>query len=196
MYGSSSKCTHPTVRKKQQASSSEQNKQKIIRQFPEGARTLFALLGNMETVLQLVGKFGGTTIRVPRKWPPSKKTDTPQSHILRSVLTPRQMHILVQHFGGTELYIPQCTKYIMKMRNISIIKTFSKNTARGQSSKAVVQKLARRHGISDRRIWDILKSSPSDSEITNENSIHDVDVIAAIPKSTFLHDIHYYRQST
>ncbi len=194
MYGSSSRSTRHNVLKKQMFSSTEANKQRLIQQFPEVVRLLFTLLGNMETVLQLVGQFGGTTVRVPRRWPPSRKADTAQSHILRTVLTSRQMRIIVQQFGGTELYIPQCTRCMMQMRNRSIIKMFSKDTARGKSSKDVVQKLARRHGISDRRIWDILKTFPIDNENSAEEDVITVDNMLMIPKAALLNDIPHCRQ--
>ena len=43
----------------------------------------------------------------------------------------------------------------------NIIKDFSHSTRRGSSSTSAVANLARRHGISDRRVWQILKKENS-----------------------------------
>ena len=48
-----------------------------------------------------------------------------------------------------------------RVRQHEIIKGFSRSTGRGSSSTAAVSSLARRHGVSDRRVWQILKKESS-----------------------------------
>jgi Mor family transcriptional regulator len=64
-------------------------------------------------------------------------------------------------FGGTSIYIPRCNALVNRLRQRNIIKDFSHSTRRGSSSTAAVANLARRHGISDRRVWQILKKENS-----------------------------------
>ena len=55
--------------------------------------------------------------------------------------------------------MPRCEALIRRLRQHEIITSFSRQTAQGCSSTAAVALLARRHGLSDRRIWQILKKS-------------------------------------
>ena len=68
---------------------------------------------------------------------------------------------LMAAFGGTSIYVPRCSALMTRMRHHDIIKDFSRSTAHGSSSTSAVSTLARRHGISDRRVWQILKKDSS-----------------------------------
>ncbi len=137
--------------------------EKIYNRLPEGARTILDIMQNDEILLQLISRYGGCTLNIPTKWPPNGKKSNYKGHYLRRVLTPTQMQKIVAHYGGTALYIPKCTKYIQLLRNRTIINTFSKQTKNGTSSGIIVQRLARRYRLSDRRIWDILKCNIENS---------------------------------
>ncbi len=132
--------------------------------LPENAYVFGTVLNDSSVLLQLMSQFGGCTVRIPKRWPPRKKTSCKRQHPLQEVLSPAQMHQIVAHFGGTEVYIPKCTRYMAEVRNAQIIQSFSHATRQGASSVHMVQRLARQYALSDRRIWDILKKS-----ITTQN---------------------------
>ncbi len=125
--------------------------------LPEAAKLIYALLGDSQTLLALLKAFGGHTLRIPGRWPPRGRKRNCQDHELCSVLSPEQMLKFVEHFAGTDVYIPKCTKYLCEVRNASIVQYFCKVTRQGTSSGDAVQALAKRHYLSDRRIWGILK---------------------------------------
>ncbi len=132
--------------------------------LPESASLLGSVLNDANTLLALMQNFGGCTLRIPKKWPPKVSTKEGakprRPHALCQVLSTEQMAKVVAHFGGTEVYIPKGARYLGQVRNHEIIESYSKATGQGVSSGHVVQKLAQRYGLSDRRIWDILKTTP------------------------------------
>ncbi len=132
--------------------------------LPESASLLGSVLNDSNTLLSLMQNFGGCTLRIPKKWPPKpstkESTKPKRPHALCQVLSAEQMAKVVAYFGGTEVYIPKGARYLGQVRNHEIIESYSKATGQGVSSGHVVQKLAQRYGLSDRRIWDILKTTP------------------------------------
>ncbi len=125
--------------------------------LPETAKLFYKLVDNPQTLHNLLTAFGGHTLRIPMRWPPRGKKNVHQGHELCSVLSPQQMLTFVNHFAGTDVYIPKCAKYLCQVRNVSIVQYFCKATRQGTSSGEAVQILAKRHYLSDRRIWGILK---------------------------------------
>ncbi len=155
MYSSSN---HNGQNMPPKASQSSSNNQKNM-QLPEAVQTLELVLGSSQALLRLVQQFGGCTLRIPTRWPPRGKPQEYFGHPFRCALTPKQMEKIVAHFGGTDLYVPKCQKYMQLVRNKNIIKSYCKETQKGVSSGQVVQHLAKRHALTDRRIWGILKMS-------------------------------------
>lgn len=127
----------------------------LIEHLPDNARQIWEALLNMRQFWQVLHAFGGQSIRVPRSVPKDKK------HALRQHLGVECLRKLMAVFGGTNLYVPRCAALINRLRQRDIIKDFSRSTQRGSSSTAAVSSLARRHGISDRRVWQILKKENS-----------------------------------
>ncbi len=138
---------------------SDSQVQNVHIHLPESAQILQEILRSNEKLLQLIGHFGGCTVRVPAQWPPHGQKPDYKGHPLRSVLSGSQMKRVVSHFGGTDLYVPRCTKHILRLRDQALTDSFCKETRKGKSTGHVVQKLARRYQISDRRVWGILKNS-------------------------------------
>lgn len=64
---------------------------------------------------------------------------------------------LLAAYGGTCLYIPRCARLARQVRQRELLGAFSRHTAAGTSSNAEVRFLARRYGITDRRVWQLLK---------------------------------------
>ena len=127
----------------------------LIEHLPDNARIIWRAVADLRQFWRLLHAFGGQSIRVPRSLPKDK------GHVLRKSLGVRCLRKLMAVFGGTSIYVPRCTALMNRLRQRDIIKDFSRSTRRGSSSTAAVANLARRHGISDRRVWQILKKENS-----------------------------------
>lgn len=78
--------------------------------------------------------------------------------LLRQVLEDdAALHRLLEHCGGLTLRIPRCARLARQVRQRELLGAFSRHTAAGTSSNAEVRFLARRYGITDRRVWQLLK---------------------------------------
>ncbi len=142
---------------------------KFYHRLPDAARTILALMKSDDILIRIIGRYGGCSLNVPAKWPPVGKDSKYRGHPLRRVLTPKQMLEMVKHYGGTALYVPNCNKFLKELRNDVIVKSFIRSTRKGASSGKVVQRLARRYKLSDRRIWEILKAIPNDADVDKSN---------------------------
>lgn len=127
--------------------------QELVPHLPEGARLLWSALGDVRQFRRVLAEYGGRTLRIPAAVPKP-------AHPLRRRLGVQCLARLVAALGGTELYVPSCRGLLGRLRQQEIIRAFSHASARGQSSVATVAALAGRYGLSDRRIWQILKTSP------------------------------------
>lgn len=74
-----------------------------------------------------------------------------------SLLPEPVLRRLLGAYGGTCLYIPRCARLARQVRQRELLGAFSRHTAAGTSSNAEVRCLARRYGITDRRVWQLLK---------------------------------------
>lgn len=133
----------------------EEQWRELINHLPDNARQIWRALNDMKQFWGVLHAFGGQCIRVPRNVPKDR------THPLRKTLGLRCLRKLMATFGGTSLYVPRCTALMTRLRQHEIVKGFSRSTGRGSSSTAAVSSLARRHGISDRRVWQILKKESS-----------------------------------
>ncbi len=136
---------------------------KALMPIPDAVQTLQSVLNNNDALRALLTHFGGCTIHIPMRI--TLSTDAYDKHPLVSLIGHEYMVKLIKHYGGTELYIPKCQKYLQHMRNNSIIQSFSKETQNGTSSGKAVQGLAKKYGLSDRRIWSILKLADTEKHI-------------------------------
>lgn len=103
-------------------------------------REVYDLLGWKSTVA-LVKRYGGTHIRVPRRYR--------EGHELNDVLGSEAAGRFVWHFAGTTLYIAKMDSAPRVERDNEIRKRYD-----GGSSAA---QLAREYDLSERWIWSILK---------------------------------------
>lgn len=128
--------------------------EELLPHLPEGARQLWTALGDLDRFKRVLAAWGGRTLRIPASVPP------PGHRLCRSLgaaCTAR----LVARYGGTELYVPTCRAVLGRLRQQEIIRDFSRAAGRGMSSVNAVAALAGRYGLSDRRIWQILKTTAS-----------------------------------
>ncbi len=127
----------------------------LLTHLPDNARLLWEALRDMRQFRRVLHVFGGQNLKIPQT-PPGERT-----HRLCRKLGMRCLRKLVTAFGGTYLYVPRCDALMNQLRQHDIIEDFTRATRQGCSSTSAVSRLARRHGISDRRIWQILKKEGS-----------------------------------
>ena len=128
--------------------------EELLPHLPEGARQLWAALDDLDRFKRVLTAYGGRTLRIPAAVPPP-------GHRLRRDLGAVCTERLVARYGGTELYVPTCRAVLGRLRQQEIIRDFSRAAGRGMSSVNAVSALAGRYGLSDRRIWQILKTTAS-----------------------------------
>ncbi|WP_165078280.1 MULTISPECIES: Mor transcription activator family protein [unclassified Desulfovibrio] len=128
--------------------------EELVPHLPEGARQLWAALDDLDRFKRVLMTYGGRTLRIPASVPPP-------GHRLRQSLGAACTERLVARYGGTELYVPTCRAVLGRLRQQEIIRDFSRAAGRGMSSVNAVAALAGRYGLSDRRIWQILKTTAS-----------------------------------
>lgn len=118
--------------------------------LPESVRLLRQALEDDDALHRLLRHCGGLTLRIPRRFPA-------EGHPLRALLPEPALRRLLGAYGGTCLYIPRCARLARQIRQRELLGAFSRHTAAGTSSNAEVRFLARRYGITDRRVWQLLK---------------------------------------
>ncbi len=128
--------------------------EELLPHLPESVRRIWTALGDMRQLWRVLAAYGGRTLRIPCVLPPAR-------HALRRRLGAACLRGLVAAFGGTELYVPTCGRLLARLRQREIITEFNHATSRGVSSVTAVARLAARHDLSDRRIWQILKTTAS-----------------------------------
>ena len=141
-----------------QRAGQEQQWRQLLEHLPENVRQIWHALGGhekgrMQDLWRILQAYGGQSLRIPSSLPPQRH------HPLRRRLGARCTARLVAAFGGTPLYVPSCTGVLTKLRQREIIELFTRETTRGVSSTATVSNLARKHGLSDRQVWKILKKT-------------------------------------
>lgn len=127
--------------------------QALRRHLSPNARLILRVLDEDGTAFtRLLRHYGGQSLRIPRRLPP-------EDHPLRQTLGTDCLRRLMDTFGGTVIYVPRCRFLLAAVRRIHLVRQFSRHTAAGASGCAAVRHLARQEGLSERRIWQILKTS-------------------------------------
>lgn len=122
--------------------------------LPETVQLIAGLIGLPKTV-KLVEVLGGTTF-------PVSKNQTRMGEIryqaLAEVVGVDAADILTKHFGGDALYVPRCAEALRYLRDRAICEEFDVES-RKVGSNAAVNNLALKYKLTDRWIWEILKST-------------------------------------
>lgn len=111
--------------------------------LPDSLRRMAEQCG-MDTVTALVNVFGGGHLCVPKTLSPG--------HRLLTALDPDAAQALVRCYGGETVIIPKGDHTRRAERNQAI--------RQDRAAGAKVLDIARRHGLTERRILDILKAAP------------------------------------
>lgn len=112
----------------------------VVRRLPPTLREIHDLLGRQGT-LALVERYGGTHVHVPRR--------CRDDHELAVLLGRGPAARFIHHFAGVRLYVAKMDAVLRAARDSEIRRLYDS----GLSAARLVQK----HGLSERRIWSILK---------------------------------------
>ncbi len=128
-----------------------------LEDLPDMAQQLVGLIGLPGTI-RLVDQLGGTTFPVSRN---ERSLGHVRYNLLAEVVGAQAADKITAEFGGTKLYIPQCRKALQQVRNRAICADFDRLVGPGSDSsgKDAVFLLARKYRLSDRLVWQILKST-------------------------------------
>lgn len=125
----------------------------VIRDLlPPTMLNLVQLVG-LAKAIEVVDRLGGTT------WTTTLgKTSRGKLHqaALEEIVGKDVADKISRTWIARGLYIPRCTAALRRLRDMDINAHYVEAT-RHQSSNEVVNDLARRYKLSDRRVWDILK---------------------------------------
>lgn len=124
--------------------------------LPTSVRELVDILG-MDTVLTLIRSLGGTTFPVPKR---ETKQGEVRYRMLVEVIGEEAADLVVYHYGGGDMYIPRCAKALQESRDAKINAEATRAIRAGQSTTVIVNELAMKYKLTDRRVWDILKIAP------------------------------------
>ncbi|MDE0434112.1 MAG: hypothetical protein OXH92_08885 [Bryobacterales bacterium] len=112
-----------------------------LRKLPPSLGRIAEVAGR-QGALALVERHGGAYLKVPRRYR--------AGHPLSLLLGAEAATKLIRRFGGMRLYIAKLDDPVRTRRNDEIIRSYEA----GRS----VAGLARQYGLSERRIWEILKT--------------------------------------
>jgi len=121
--------------------------------LPELAADMVARLGFTDT-LRIIERLGGLTVRIAVRDTPAHQ---PPREPLARLLGQDLECALHRHYASEILYIPRCAQLLAQQRNCAIHGEAEALLRQGKGMRGIVATLARQFGLSDRRIWDILK---------------------------------------
>lgn len=125
--------------------------------LPAQIREIAEAIG-LPATQRLVEELGGTT------WPVARgvnRLGIMRHEALTEIVGPEAADIMAKRWGNVPLYIARCAEPLRRLRDLEIHRQFEQAVREGVSSTTVVNELARTYGLSDRRIWKILKQAPS-----------------------------------
>ncbi|MFZ6872849.1 Mor transcription activator family protein [Undibacterium sp. Di27W] len=112
-------------------------------------KLLISMIGESAAIRMMDTKnFGGGSFDFPKS---ETGLGAQTFAALAEVVGMSNAHRLCRHFGGERLYIPNLANQYRQERNKNIVKKYNGGTA--------VRELMREYGLSDRRIWEILKNT-------------------------------------
>ena len=115
-----------------------------LEDLPETAREIVEIIG-LPKALRLVEELGGTSFPLPRSdW------DGLRMEMLAKVVGEDATRRLIERYAGTALYIPCCAAAMRAARDRAIQSEYLAGTP--------VYRLALKYRLTERRIWQILKT--------------------------------------
>lgn len=118
-----------------------------------------------QNAMQAVAKVGGTTLLIPVHNGNHGEISIEAQRKMDTALGSESLGRLIRrYYGGLTLYIPSCDSAMRALRDIAIHNFVDKGILSSRSMNSMVNELAIKFGLSDRRIWEILKA-PSPAEL-------------------------------
>lgn len=112
--------------------------------LPESVRQLVEVLG-IGPAMALVRAYGGTTVYVPAR----DRADGETARTLARIIGESLAGELINRYSGERLYVPRCADALRDWRAMQIQSAYDRGGR--------VADIARRHALSERQIWTILK---------------------------------------
>ena len=109
----------------------------------------------MPATQRLVEELGGTTWSVSQG---KRRSGLGRHEALVEIVGLEAAQIMAKHWANVPLYIPRCDVALRSLRDYKINTEFEQGVREGISANTLVAELARSNQLSDRRIWEILKT--------------------------------------
>ncbi|TWC35078.1 Mor transcription activator family protein [Pseudomonas sp. SJZ079] len=122
--------------------------------LPAHVREIARVVG-LPSALRLVQELGGTTWEFAKG---ANRNGQIRVAALSDILGEEAAQRLTSHLGGEKIYIPRCAAALRRLRDLEIHRQFEQAVREGVSANTVVAELARAYGLSDRRVWKVLKA--------------------------------------
>ncbi|WP_314140404.1 Mor transcription activator family protein [Buttiauxella noackiae] len=132
--------------------------------LPETVLSIAELIGFPATA-NLLKVLGGTTFPVGKG---VRALGAARMRILKEAIGDENTAILVEHFGGTMLYLPRCDRALRELRNRSFMIEFELLREQDISSLRIMTQLCPKYGFSDRFAWELLSSKRSSNSSTQD----------------------------
>lgn len=141
------------------AAALKQQKRLFLSTLPASLQEIWAALQDITQVEKLVRFFGGSTLRIPAQHMPA------QGSALRRIMGKAALLKLMQHFGGTQLYVPQCRRFLTQHKHSTIRNDYARCLANGSSAFAAEQLLALKYNLSSRWVRSIVNHKTQNADI-------------------------------
>lgn len=148
--------------------------------IPEAVKDMATKIGD-QNAMQVVSKVGGTTFLVPMPAANHGDVSVEARRKFDEALGSETLGALLRkHYGGFSLYVPSCAAAMRALRDVAIHRFIETGLGQGRTMNSMVSELAIKFGLSDRRIWEILKT-PNPAELLQPSiSGHSIEVRHAI----------------
>lgn len=123
--------------------------------LPPSIHEVAAVIG-MPATLQLVERFGGTTLPLPKG---ANRLGISALKALAKQIGDVPAQALAHHCAGEPLYIPKCDAALRRIRDLTICERFEAAVREGTTANRIVADLAREYKLTDRWVWNILKTT-------------------------------------
>jgi len=136
--------------------------------LPPSIHEVAAVIG-MPATLRLVERFGGTTLPLPKG---ANRIGRSSLQALAKQIGDEDAHKLAHHCAGEPLYVPKCDVALRRIRDLSIVSQFEMAVRAGSTANKIVMELAVEYKLTDRWVWKILKTTPSDNQPDTPDLFH------------------------
>lgn len=128
--------------------------------LPEQAKDLAGVIG-YQGVLQVISKIPGTSWEFPRLKgnKGAEYSNTSVFSELEEAIGSRDLAVrMCKFYSGEKVYIPKCSDALRRLRDIAIHREIESLLKKGLTMYRAVRKVSVMFGLSDRWVWEILKS--------------------------------------